>query len=166
MSDRRLTNGEPVPEDGSHRELRADGQQKAYVVLSDAERAKGFVKPVRRSYIHEKCGVLTSMGNALSETYARDPYFYNGTFCVGCSAHFDLDQFHWEDGEPMDPLKQEAWAADQIRIKKNREPLAKVELEMKERAEFWRLAKKHFPDKVDEIMELVVVVRLKDKSEP
>jgi len=35
-----------------HRELRADGQQKAYVVLSAEERAKGFVRPVRRSYRH------------------------------------------------------------------------------------------------------------------
>lgn len=31
---------------------RGDGQQKSYLVLSDAERAKGFVRPVRRSYKH------------------------------------------------------------------------------------------------------------------
>jgi hypothetical protein len=145
MRDRQLTTGAPVPEDGSHRELRADGQQKAYVVMTPEERAKGFVKPVRRSYIHEKCGTLTSMGHALSETYARDPYFYSGTFCVGCSAHFDLDQFHWNDGEPMDPLKQEAWAADQERIRQNRETLARVELEKKERAEYRRLKAKYEP---------------------
>jgi hypothetical protein len=29
-----------------------DGQQKSYLVLSDAERAKGFVRPVRCSYKH------------------------------------------------------------------------------------------------------------------
>lgn len=31
---------------------RGDGQQKGYVVLSDAEIAKGFVRPVRRAYKH------------------------------------------------------------------------------------------------------------------
>lgn len=30
------------------------------------------------------------MGNALAETYARQPNFYSGTFCVGCKAHFPL----------------------------------------------------------------------------
>lgn len=31
---------------------RPDGQQEAYLVLSDEERAKGFVRPVRTSYRH------------------------------------------------------------------------------------------------------------------
>src|ERR1700684_1360340 len=48
-----------------HREDRGDGQQKDYVVLSEAERAKGFVRPVRRSYKHLKCGGVTTMGQAL-----------------------------------------------------------------------------------------------------
>ncbi len=30
----------------------ATGQQRAYVVLSEEERAKGFVRPLRRSYVH------------------------------------------------------------------------------------------------------------------
>ena len=47
-----LTDGSPVPEDGSHTQLRADGQQRSYVVLSPEERAKGFVRQVRRSYTH------------------------------------------------------------------------------------------------------------------
>jgi hypothetical protein len=106
MSDRQLTTGEPVPEDGSHRELRPDGQQKGYVVLSPEERAKGFVNPYRDRYMHSVCGRTTSMGAALSETYARDPWFYSGTFCVECGAHFPLDQFTWSrDGESLDPLK-------------------------------------------------------------
>jgi hypothetical protein len=146
MSDRILTNGQPVPADGSHKAIDPlTGQQKGYIVLTAEERAKGFVKPVRKAYIHEKCGDRTSMGSALAETYARDPYFYSGTFCCNCGAHFPLDQFHWEDGEPMDPLKQEDWAADQSRIKQNRETLARLELEKKERAEFWRLKAKYYP---------------------
>lgn len=90
MTDVTLTDGSPVPADGSHRELKENGQQKGYVVLSKEERAKGFVRPVRRSYVHDKCGVVTTMGQSLAETYARDPYFYSGTFCCGCGAHFPV----------------------------------------------------------------------------
>lgn len=105
-----LTDGSPVPDDRSHTADRGDGQQKGYVVLSDEERAKGWVKPYRDKYIHNICGTLTSMGRKLSETYARDPYFYSGTFCCGCGTHFPLDQFKWSDGEPMDPLLQDSAA--------------------------------------------------------
>ncbi len=45
-----LTDGSPVTED--HRDLKDNGQQKGYVVLSAEERAKGFVRPVRNTYIH------------------------------------------------------------------------------------------------------------------
>lgn len=89
-----LTDGSPVTDD--HRELLPNGQQKGYVVLSPLERAKGFVRPVRYSYIHKKCGQVTSMGSALAETYARDPTFYSGTFCATCSAHFPLNEFTWQ----------------------------------------------------------------------
>lgn len=86
-----LTDGSPVTDD--HRELNpATGQQKGYVVLSEAERAKGFVRPVRRSYVHDKCGGLTTMGQALAETYAADPHFYSGTFCCHCRAHFPVGE--------------------------------------------------------------------------
>ena len=89
-----LTDGSPVTPD--HREIDPrTGMQKGYVVLSAEERAKGFVRPVRRSYIHLKCGVVTIMGYALAETYARQPDFYSGTFCCGCGAHFPVG----EDGE-------------------------------------------------------------------
>jgi hypothetical protein len=116
------------------------GMQKDYVVLSAAERAKGFVRPVRRSYVHvgkrpkhalreldaseahlsasegftkfevypegggrfwtaaeltSGCGGTTTMGQALAETYAREPGFYGGTFCATCRAHFPVG----EDGE-------------------------------------------------------------------
>ena len=90
---RTLTDGSPVTED--HRELLPSGMQKGYVVLSAEERAKGFVRPVRRSYVHRICGSVTTMGLALAETYARDPEFYRGTFCCNCGTHFPLDQFVW-----------------------------------------------------------------------
>lgn len=89
-----LTDGAVVTED--HREIDpATGQQKGYVVLTAAERAKGFVRPVRRTYKHNPCGSHTTMGIALAETYARDPGFYQGPFCCHCAKHFPVDQFVW-----------------------------------------------------------------------
>lgn len=138
-----------------HRNIIPDGmrqgQQEGYVVLAEEERAKGFVRPVRRSYVHvgppgyenlraltaeeqeqhagrgyvgyEKynhpgsavvgrfwtqadldrvgkgCGTVTTMGQTLAETYARDPHFYSGTFCCGCGTHFPVGEggeFVWD----------------------------------------------------------------------
>lgn len=101
MAETTLTDGSPVTPD--HRDIISDGprkgQQKGYVVLSDEERAKGFVRPVRRSYVHQKCGTVTTMGQSLAETYARDPFFYSGTFCCGCGTHFpvgEAGEFLWD----------------------------------------------------------------------
>ncbi len=121
------SNDKPVP------------QNAAYLVLSEEERAKGFVRPVRHAYVHvgtpgpqhalrdlteverdqfagtdyvrfetfpegshglgrywtqaqldavgKGCGAETTMGRALAETYARAPYFYGATYCVGCRMH-------------------------------------------------------------------------------
>ena len=127
---------------------------KDYIVLSEHERAKGFVRPVRYSYIHQpelagpqyplrdltpeeakrfigvgydkyeeypktheggglgrywkasdlerlrrSCGVKTTMGQALSETYARKPDFYGATYCCGCGAHYPVGakgEFVWD----------------------------------------------------------------------
>jgi len=123
MSERELTDGSPVPEDGSHLKIQSNGQQRGYVVLTPEERAKGFVKPLRKSYVHAYpseidrqigCGGQTTMCQAIAETYARDPRFYSGTFCVHCKTHFPLREFIWDgggelNGEPMDPDLQDAW---------------------------------------------------------
>lgn len=96
------TSGE-APDKVRAEQTEATGQHKAYLVLCDAERAKGFVKPCRDSYKHLKCGTVTRMGLSIAETYARDPYFYGATFCVYCNKHLPLSEFKWEpDGEPMD----------------------------------------------------------------
>lgn len=126
-------------------------QHDVYLVLSEEERAKGFVRPVRSAYQHvgspgpkyplrdlteaekvefstpyakyEKypesespvvgrfwtqkdldkvgkgCGTITTMGQTLSETYARDPHFYGATYCVHCSKHLKVGadgEFVWE----------------------------------------------------------------------
>lgn len=91
-SDPRLTSGvdeAPVP------------QAAAYLILSDAERAKGFVRPVRNAYVHEVCGVVTRMSQALAETYAAKPTFYGATYCVHCGMHRPVGadgEFIWDDG--------------------------------------------------------------------
>lgn len=86
-----------------HREIIQEGerkgQQKDYVVLAEEERAKGFVRPVRDSYKHLKCGGITTMGRTLAETYARNPAFYTGTYCCHCGSHFPVGvngEFVWK----------------------------------------------------------------------
>jgi hypothetical protein len=92
-TDPRLTHGadtEPVE------------QADTYLVLSEEQRARGFVRPVRRSYVHSGgCGAVTTMAQELAETYARDPHFYGATYCVGCRMHRPVGErgeFVWDDG--------------------------------------------------------------------
>lgn len=90
--DPRLTHGvddEPVEQAG------------AYLVLSAEERAKGFLRPVRNSYVHLVCGAVTTMSQAIAETYARDPSFYGGTYCCRCQMHRPVGEhgeFEWDEG--------------------------------------------------------------------
>lgn len=99
----RVTNSGRAPEDpnciGAPAPIDpATGMHRDYWILSDEDRAKGFVRPVREKYIHNKCGVVTRMGIKIAETYARDPKFYGATFCVGCRGHFPVGEFVWDDG--------------------------------------------------------------------
>ncbi len=121
-------------------------QHDVYLVLSEEERAKGFVRPVRNKYTHvglspvyplreltteehkrydqykyvmyeeypksesssigrfwtqeqldtKGCGQSTTMGSALSETYARDPKFYGSTYCSTCRMHKAVEEFVWK----------------------------------------------------------------------
>jgi hypothetical protein len=75
-------------------------QAEAYLVLSEQERAQGFIRPVRRSYVHQVCGTSTTMGQAIAETYARNPSFYGATYCVHCARHLPVGpdgEFVWDD---------------------------------------------------------------------
>lgn len=130
-------------------------QNETYLVLSEAERAKGFVRPVRHAYQHvgilgpkfttrdltdeeverwkhiddpyvkfepypdghkgsatgrywtqkqldsvgKGCRSVTTMGQALAETYAREPGFYGSTYCVVCCKHRPVGadgEFVWD----------------------------------------------------------------------
>jgi hypothetical protein len=80
-----------------------------YLVLSDSERDKGYVRPYRESYKHERkepapgslgCGGVTRMAPDIAATYARQPDFYGSTYCVHCQKHRPVTEFVWvDDGE-------------------------------------------------------------------
>ena|SRR5690349_2949183 len=71
-------------------------QAEAYLVLSEEERAKGFVRPLRRSYQHDTCGAVTTMSVGIAETYARRPDFYGATYCTTCQRHAPVAEFRWD----------------------------------------------------------------------
>lgn len=72
-------------------------QNAMYLVLSAEERAKGFIRPVRRSYVHDyPCGGVTRTSQSIAETYARDPGFYGSTYCTACRIHRPVSEFVWD----------------------------------------------------------------------
>jgi hypothetical protein len=73
------------------------GQASAYLVLSEADRAEGFLRPVRESYLHLPCSKVTTMSRPIAETYARDPGFYGATYCTRCGLHRPVVEFVWLD---------------------------------------------------------------------
>ena len=126
-------------------------QAEVYLVLSEEERAKGFVRPLRLSYRHvgspgprwplrdltdeergryiaagyvkfeeyppddgpalgrywtqaqldkvgKGCGTVTTMNQAIAETYSVTPGFYGATYCCGCMLHLPVGpqgEFTW-----------------------------------------------------------------------
>lgn len=91
--------GTPVDELRLEQALHPLGKHADYIVLSDEERSKGYVRPVRDTYKHLTCGTTTTMGRKLAETYARDPGFYSATFCCSCNAHLLVGahgEFVWD----------------------------------------------------------------------
>lgn len=105
--------GDP-PMDGEHcpapnMARHSDGQYKDHWVLSEHERRKGFVRPVREAYWHLKCGTVTAMPRAIAETYARDPRCYASTFCATCKKYRPVGaggEFVWFDRETWKPTTE------------------------------------------------------------
>lgn len=78
-----------------------DGQYERYPTLEDRESvdmSKIKVPPWRRTYVHNKCGVATKIGEDIAKTYEANPKFYSHTFCVGCKEHRPVGEFKWDDG--------------------------------------------------------------------
>lgn len=79
-------------------------QAEVYLVLSEEERARGFVRPVRDAYLHATCGEVTRMSRAIAETYASNPGFYGATYCMACRQHLPVGEdgeFEWLDGSKV-----------------------------------------------------------------
>jgi hypothetical protein len=97
-----LTTDPKDPRLGHGSDTKPRPMNEAYLVLSEEERAKGFVRPLYRAYIHHdpECGGVTTMGLPLCETYATAPSFYGATFCAGCRLHRPVGregEFTWLD---------------------------------------------------------------------
>jgi hypothetical protein len=83
-------------------------QADVYLVLPAADRARGFVRPYRKSYRHLTCGSVTTMGPAIAETYARQPSFYGATYCCTCRMHRPVGadgEFVWVEPDGADGSK-------------------------------------------------------------
>jgi hypothetical protein len=85
------------PLDPGLQEKLPNGQQAKHLVLPKADRAKGFMRPVCGEYEHEFCGKTTVIGNEIAETFARQPDFYDSTFCSHCREYDVVSHFHWCD---------------------------------------------------------------------
>lgn len=73
------------------------GETKTYLIPK-REAALGFTRPERRSYIHTKCGTVTEINTAITETFARNPKFFGDTHCDICKERFPVGDFIWNDG--------------------------------------------------------------------
>jgi hypothetical protein len=102
-----LTTDPDDPRLGHGADTEPQDQHETYLVLSEEERAKGFTRPLYRSYVHHdpECGAVTTMGLALCETYRANPQFYGSTFCCGCLMHRPVGpegEFTWVDDQGND----------------------------------------------------------------
>lgn len=73
------------------------GQHERHPTLSESDKSE-YVRPVRHTYRHLKCGTTTTMGSAIAETYAKKPNFYGKTFCCVCRDYFPVGadgEFVW-----------------------------------------------------------------------
>lgn len=103
----RITTDRENPALGHGSDSEPVAQNEVYLVLSEEEIAKGYVRPYRNEYYHVECPLVkngrivneqsacTSMGHMLSATYAREPKFYGATYCVHCSMHKPVSEFRW-----------------------------------------------------------------------
>ncbi len=77
-------------------------QAAAYLVLSEAELARGFVRPVRTAYQHTRCESVTTMALQIAETYAANPSFYGATYCTTCLRHVLVSECRWVDQQTQE----------------------------------------------------------------
>lgn len=72
-----------------------------YVLFETYPPEKGLGRFWTQAQLNSGCGNVTTMGQAIAETYAANPTFYGGTMCVHCHNHFPVGEhgeFVWLDG--------------------------------------------------------------------
>jgi hypothetical protein len=63
---------------------------------SDAAATGRYWTQAQLDRVGKGCHSVTTMGEALAETYARDPRFYGATYCVRCQKHLAVGEFTWD----------------------------------------------------------------------
>ncbi len=86
-----------------HARRRRDGQQRAHVTLAAADRYRGTLVGVPRSYVHSGCGAGTGMPEEIVRSYLANPFLYNDTaFCTGCEDYVPHVECTWlETGQSL-----------------------------------------------------------------
>ena len=70
--------------------------QKTKDMITDTEKARGFVRPIRSVIVHKACGERNVLTDAVAEMYARDPKGNTNALCVACGNYFPVVEFNWE----------------------------------------------------------------------
>jgi hypothetical protein len=94
---------DPVNDDAAavpNSERLPDGQFADHWIMCPGEVVEaGFVRPVRLSYKHERCGGITRVPQPIAATYAANPSYYGSTFCYHCRDYFPVGpngEFVWQ----------------------------------------------------------------------
>lgn len=64
-------------------------------ILTIRDVAKGYKRPFRRSYVHQKCGTVTTMSEGLAVNLAKDPASVTEVPCTLCNGEFPVTEFRW-----------------------------------------------------------------------
>lgn len=95
-----MSNDNPAPADFDYGERRDDGQFERHPTTDEGD----FAQPVRESYVHMEGDCdngVTTMGRELAESFARDPFQYDKTFCARCGDYYPLYEFVWKENGQM-----------------------------------------------------------------
>lgn len=65
-------------------------------VLTPEERWAGFRRPLRFTYLHDRCAKDSVINLAVAEALARDPKAFKRVYCWHCRRIFPAGQFVWK----------------------------------------------------------------------
>lgn len=71
-------------------------------MLTELDKARGYVRPLRYIYTHLGCGAQQHMSLKVAEAYAREPTRQQRLYCLHCDEHFNVGakgEFVWAGTE-------------------------------------------------------------------